>query len=563
MKFSEIPYSRITNEQLHNTAEEFLKAFSAAETAAEADSAIRRFYNEYDVLETTVSIAYIRYHININDEFYKAEQEYYDSAMPAMMLEQQRIIDAVLASKFRSELEKSLGTLLFRKYENQRRLINEAVLPDMQEENQLISKYTEILGGAEIPFDGKTLNLTQLDPYRQSPDRAVRKAATEAYFKFFSDRQGEFDELYGKLVTLRASIAEKLGFADAVALGYAQMERFDYDEDMVAVYREEIKKYITPLVSELKERQRRRIGVDKMYFYDNGYYFKSGNPIPIGTPDELVASAQKMYRELSPESGEFFDFMVENELLDLLAKPGKMTGGFCTGLPQYKMPFIFSNFTGTKEDVDVLTHEAGHALQAYLSAELFPEYRSPTYESCEIHSMSMELITRPWMKSFFGADAEKFLYLQLDDILNFLPYGVLVDDFQHFVYHNPAATADERAAEWRRLEREYMPWLDYDGDEYLDGGRRWQRQSHIYQRPFYYIDYTLAQVCAMQFFLRFNAGDENAWSDYLKLCRLGGSETFVSLVGAAGLKSPFVPGVLQDAAKRIKAILEQTDDSAL
>ncbi|MDR1821431.1 MAG: M3 family oligoendopeptidase [Oscillospiraceae bacterium] len=563
MKFSEMPYSRVTEEQFRETAEAFLKAFGSAATAQEADTVIRRFYAEYDILETAVSIAYVRYQININDEFYKAEQEYYDSAMPAMQLELQRVTDAVLASKFRPELEKSLGTLLFRKYENQRRLINEAVLPDMREENLLISKYTEILGGAEILFDGKTLNLTQLDPYRQSPDRAVRKAATAAYFKFFADRQEEFDELFDKLVSLRASIAQKLGFANAVALGYAQMERFDYDEAMVAVYREEIKKYITPLVAELKERQKTRIGVDEMRFYDNGYYFRSGNPVPAGTPEELVAKAQKMYGELSDESGEFFEFMVKNELLDLVAKPGKMTGGFCTSFPLYKAPFIFSNFTGTKDDVDVLTHEAGHALQAYLSSELFPEYRSPTYEACEIHSMSMELITRPWMESFFGADAEKFLYLQLEEILNFLPYGVLVDHFQHFVYHQPSASPDERANEWRRLEREYMPWLDYDGDEYLERGRRWQRQAHIYQRPFYYIDYTLAQVCAMQFFLRFNAGDENAWSDYLKLCRLGGSETFVSLVGAAGLKSPFVPGVLQDAAARVKAILDQTDDSRL
>jgi len=186
----------------------------------------------------------------------------------------------------------------------------------------------------------------------------------------------------------------------------------------------------------------------------------------------------------------------------------------------------------------------------------------PTSESAEIHSMSMELITRPWMKPFFKEDTEKFLYQQLEDPLYFLPYGILVDHFQHHVYRNPDESPEARAQAWRDLEKQYLPYIDFDGYEYLESGRRWQRQAHIFQSPFYYVDYTLAQVCAMQFFLRFNSGDENAWGDYLKLCKAGGTKTFLSLVELAGLKSPFERGVLDGAAKELKKILDATDDSA-
>lgn len=563
LKFSELPYQRVTVEAVTESAEKTLAALAGAKTAREASDVIRQAFKDDVDLTTDLQVAQVRYQINTKDEFYKAENDYADENGPAMQLAQKRVTDAILDSKFRPELEKEFGALMFRKFENRRRLLNETVLPELQEENRLVSRYSELLGGAEIEFDGKTLNLSQFDPYRQSPDRSMRKAATEAYFGWFAGRQAELDELYSKLVSVRNTIAKKLGFASGVELGYARMERFDYDESMVKTYREDVKKYLVPLVTELRERQRKRIGVEKLYFYDNEFLFKTGNPAPFGTPEQMVEAARKMYHELSPESGEFFDFMVKSEMLDLLAKPGKMTGGFCVSFPKYKAPFIFANFNGTKQDVDVLTHEAGHALQEYLSMREIenPNYWSPTYEACEIHSMSMELITRPWMKEFFGGETEKFLYQQLEDILYFIPYGCLVDDFQHHVYRNPNETADERAAAWRLLEHEYIPNSDYRGDAYLESGRRWQRQAHIYAEPFYYIDYTLAQNCAVQFFLRFSKGDKSAWSDYLSLCKAGGSKTFVALVKLAGLKSPFEKDVLFSVASELKAILDKTDDT--
>ncbi len=563
LKFSELPYKRVTVEAVMELAEKTLATLNAAKTAREASDAIRQSFKDDVELTTDLQVAHVRYQINTKDAFYKAENDYVDENNPAIQLAQKRVTDAILDSKFRPELEKEFGDLMFRKFENQRRLLNETILPELQEENKLISRYDDLLGGAEIEFDNKTLNLSQFDPYRQSSDRSIRKAATEAYFGWFAGRREELDALYSKLVNIRNTIAQKLGFKSGVELGYARMERFDYDESTVKTYREDVKKYLVPLVTELRERQRKRIGVEKLYFHDYEFLFKTGNPNPFGTPEQMVEAARKMYNELSPECGEFFDFMVNGEMLDLLAKPGKMTGGFCTSFTKYKAPFIFANFNGTKQDVDVLTHEAGHAFQVYLSMRGLenPNYWWPTYESCEIHSMSMELITRPWMEGFFGGETEKFLYQQLEDVLNFIPYGCMVDDFQHHVYRNPNETPDERAAAWRSLEREYIPDTDYDDNAYLKSGRRWQRQSHIYKDPFYYIDYTLAQNCAIQFFLRFSKGDKSAWSDYLSLCKAGGSKTFVALVKLAGLKSPFEKDVLSGVVSELKAILDKTDDT--
>ena len=265
-----------------------------------------------------------------------------------------------------------------------------------------------------------------------------------------------------------------------------------------------------------------------------------------------------MYEDLSKETGEFFKFMQENHLMDLVAKKGKAGGGYCTFIEDYKAPFIFSNFNGTSGDIDVLTHEAGHAFQVYSSRHFeIPEYYWPTYEACEIHSMSMEFFTWPWMDLFFKEDTDKYKFSHLSDALLFLPYGVSVDEFQHWVYENPEATPKERKLQWREIEKKYLPHKDYEGNDYLENGGFWQRQGHIYNSPFYYIDYTLAQICAFQFWKRSRENQEEAWADYVKLCKLGGSMSFTKLVEAANLISPFEDGCVESVVGEIETWLIQ------
>jgi len=562
MKFSEMEYKRVTVEEAREACEAVIKNLDAAKSADEAKKVVFDLFEFSKKLGTSSSICYTRHTIDTTDEFYTAEQDYYDENMPLMQELFDKVNDALLGTKFRPELEKEIGTLYFKKLENEKKLFNQSIIPDMQEENKLDSEYTKLIGAAKLQFDGKELNLAQLQPYRTSPDRATRKAANEVYFGYFADNQETFDNLYDQLVKVRARIAKKLGFNNYVEMSYCYMERFDYNAEMVKHYRDEVKKHMTPLVTELRKKQMKRIDVDELFYYDLDFVCKSGNPMPKGTPEELVEYARKMYYELSEEAGKFFDYMVENELMDLLAKPGKTNGGYCITFDEYKAPFIFANFNGTKDDVDVLTHEAGHALQSYLSMRdiEIPAYYNPTYDACEIHSMSMELITRPWMDWFFKEDTDKFKFMQLEDIIYFVPYGCLVDEFQQRVYENPEMTPAQRNQLWLDLEHEYQPHIKYGDMKYLAEGGRWQRQSHIYTRPFYYIDYTLAQICAIQFFGRFHANDPKAWEDYIELCKAGGKTTFLKLVEIAGLKSPFGDGVLESAVKLLKDELEKSED---
>jgi len=268
--------------------------------------------------------------------------------------------------------------------------------------------------------------------------------------------------------------------------------------------------------------------------------FPDGNPTPKTSPEQMIADAQIMYNELSKETGEFFNMMQEKGMLDLLNRENKSPGGYCTYVDAVKSPFIFSNFNGTSHDVDVLTHEAGHAFQCYCSMHFeLGEYYFPTSESAEIHSMSMEFFAWKWVDKFFLQDTEKYKLGHLMKSFLFLPYGVSIDEFQYRVYENPNLTPQERRAIWLEIQGKYMPWVEYDNEPFLENGGRWQNQGHLFFSPFYYIDYTLAQLCAFQFYKKMNGNFENAWQDYYELCCAGGSKNFLELLPIAKVSSPF------------------------
>ena len=350
------------------------------------------------------------------------------------------------------------------------------------------SQYTKLLASAKIPFDGEERTLPGMGKYLLSEDRTVREAASKAKYAFFEEHEAEIDEIYDQLVKVRTRIAKKLGFSNFVELGYVRMTRSDYNPEMVENFRKQVLDYIVPVATSLYNRQEARLGYGTLRYFDEKFEFTTGNATPKGEPEWILENGVKMYHELSPQTKEFFDFMVDSELLDLVNKPGKAGGGYCTYIPEYKAPFIFSNFNGTAGDIDVLTHEAGHAFQVYSSRWIeTPELNFPTYESCEIHSMSMEFFTWPWMNLFFKEDTEKYKFTHLGSAIKFIPYGIVVDAFQHFVYYNPDATPAQRKSAWRELEKQYLPHKNYEGCDFLERGGWWFQQSHIFGSPFYYI----------------------------------------------------------------------------
>ena len=564
MKFNDYKYEKINIDETKEKFSNLIKSFSDAENLEEQTKymdEIIKLRNHIETMETLVSI---RHSIDTTDEFYDKENEYVDEISPILFGFISEFYKALVNSKFRADLEKKYGKFLFDLAENTLKTFNEEIIPDLQEENRLSSKYSKLIASAKIQFDGEEKNLSEMVPYTQSKDRNVRIEASKKVAHFFKENKDEFDKIYDGLVKVRTTIAQKLGYKNYVELGYARLSRLEYDSEMVASYRKQVLENIVPLHTELRQRQAKRLGLDKLKFYDEPIKFNSGNADPHGDPEWILNHGKTMYNELSKETAEFFSFMTEKNLLDLLSKKGKMSGGYCTYIPEYKSPYIFANFNGTSHDVDVLTHEAGHAFQVYQSCGYeIPEYLWPTYEACEIHSMSMEFLTWPWMDLFFENDAEKYKFIHLSEALLFIPYGVTVDEFQHWVYENPNATPDDRREKWLEIEKKYLPTRDYGEVDDLKEGIFWFRQGHIFNSPFYYIDYTLAQVCAFQFWIKSQENREKAWDEYLALCKLGGSKPFFELMKAANLKNPFEQGTIASVIPKIREFLESIDDMKL
>lgn len=561
--FEEYKYVRPDMDAVEKEFSTAFAMFQSASSAEQAEKAADRINDLRKHLDTMFNLVEIRHTVNTEDPFYKAENDFMDETMPIVEGKTTEYYKLLLDSPFRGELEKKWGRQLFALAEAQLRSFSPETIPLMQQENKWASKYTRLLAAAKIPFEGAERTLAQLGPFMESEDRAMRQAASEARFGYFADHEEEFDDIYDHLVKIRTEISHKLGFANYADLSYYRMARIGYDKKMVGDYREQIRKYVVPVANRLYERQRKRIGVDKLRYYDEPFNFRSGNAKPKGDADWILNNGEKMYRELSPETAEFFYFMQQHHLMDLIATKGKAGGGYCTYLFDYESPFIFSNFNGTSADIDVLTHEAGHAFQVYTTHSDIPEYRWPTYEGAEIHSMSMEFFTWPWMKLFFKEDTEKRKFAHLSQALLFLPYGVSVDEFQHVVYEHPELTPAERKQAWKDIEKKYLPHRDYDGFDYLERGGFWQRQSHIYESPFYYIDYTLAQVCAFEFWKKSQDNYADAWKDYLRLCRQGGSQSFLDLVRTAGLVSPLEKGCVESTIAAVSSWLDQVDDRKL
>lgn len=564
MNFNDYKYEHLDLEKIKGQFSELIDNFERAENVErqiEAFDKIIKLRNHIETMQTLVSI---RHSIDTNDEFYDKENEYMDEISPILFGFTNDFYKALVNSKFKDELIKKYGKLLFDLAENTLKVFSNEIIPDAQEENRLSSKYSKLIASAKIDFDGKELNLSQMVPYTQSKDRNVRIEAAKKVAQFFAENQEEFDNIYDSLVKVRTKMAQKMGYKNYVEFGYKQLSRLEYDAKMVEGYRNQVLENIVPLHTELRKRQEKRLGVEKLRFYDETIKFNSGNADPHGSPEWILNHGKTMYKELSKETDEFFTFMTENNLLDLLSKKGKMSGGYCTYIPEHKAPFIFANFNGTAHDIDVLTHEAGHAFQVYQSRGFeVPEYLWPTYEACEIHSMSMEFLTWPWMKLFFENDTEKYKFIHLSEALLFIPYGVTVDEFQHWVYENPEVTPQERREKWLEIEKKYLPTRDYGEVDELKNGIFWFRQGHIFSSPFYYIDYTLAQVCAFQFWIKSREDREKAWQDYLNLCKLGGSKSFFELMKSANLKNPFEEGTLAAVIPKIKEYLDSVDDMNL
>ena len=558
MKFKDYKYERPNYEEIKKSFLELVDKIKNASTYDEQKLHINQLNNIRKHIETMSTLASIRNSINTADEFYDEEQNYWDEQGPLYTELNSDFYKVIVNSKFKDEIKKDYSEQFYKICEYSLKSFSPEIISDLQEENKLMSKYTKLLASAKINFKGEELNLSGLYKYMLSSDRNEREQSSKAYYNYFGEHEEEFDEIYDQLVHIRHNMAKKLGFKNFVELGYIRMDRTDYNPEMVVNLRKQILEYIVPLCNKLYEKQAKRLNLDKLTYIDENLEFLDGNATIKGDSDYIIENGIKMYQELSQETKEFFDFMLENELMDLETKHNKSAGGYCTYIPDYKAPFIFSNFNKTSEDMDVLTHEAGHAFQLYMSRDIdMQEINFPTLDSCEIHSMSMEFITYPWMETFFKEDSDKYKFAHLTSAIKFLPYGVVVDEFQHVVYDNPNMTSDERKKVWRDLKKKYLPHRDYEDNEILERGCWFFKQGHIFKDPFYYIDYVLAQICAFQFLKKMEEDRVSGWEDYLRICKVGGRQSFLQIVKTGNLISPFDDKCIEYIIKNLETNIEK------
>ena len=541
MTFSEIPYKRVDLENWKARVEDLIARFRAAKTFEEADAVFyeAELSDSEDV--TMTSLAQIRRDIDTRDAFYDAETAFYDEEMPKMQPVFKAWTKATLESPFRKQLEEKYGSVSFLNAEIATKTFSPEIVEELQKENALCNRYSKILASAQIPFRGETLTLSQLSPWKQNPDDEIRKEAWTAEGNWYNEQGAELDEIYDELVKLRDTMGRKLGYDGYTKLGYYRMQRNCYTPDDLDKFRIAVQKYLVPVAKKLYIRQAQRQGREfPMNFADTALTFRSGNPTPVGNPEEILAMADTFYRELSPETDVFWKFMREHQMLDVESKPGKAGGGYCARIHSLRCPFIFANFNGTSHDVEVVTHEAGHAFADFVNRDRIPVSTVwPSLEGCEVHSMSMEFFAWPWAEGFFGDDARKFRYSHLMGALTFIPYGTMVDHFQHVVYEYPEFSPEERHQVWQELLGIYMPWLRPGEIPFYGEGKGWQRQSHIYQSPFYYIDYCLAQTVSLDFWARIQEDPKAAFDTYMKYTGLGGTMVFTDLLKEAGLGNPF------------------------
>ncbi len=551
MVVSKIPYTRYTIEEGRAAFETVKEQIGKATNAQEVLLAKKNFDDAFLLYATSCSLANCRFTLDTRDDFYSQEVEYYDEVSPLFEELSVGFYDLLLESPYRKDLEKLMNPRILKRAEIAKKTFSSEIIEDCQKENALVTEYSKLMSGMLFEYEGEKLPLSAIRGKLEDHSREVRKAVAIAIGKGLAAHAKELDEIYDKLVKLRTKIANKLGYENFVELGYYRMGRMDYNAKMVAAFRDNVKENLVPCVAKLKDELAKELNIERITFFDNEIYTPGCSPKPILDKDGIFKAACEMYDEMSPEIGAFMHSMLENEAFDVDAREGKWGGGYCTTFPLYKQPFVLANFNGSCGDIDVITHEFGHALAAHYVFTCGDLDLDVGMETAECHSMSMEFLCWKDTEKFFGSDANAYRKKHLLSSLAFIPYGVIVDEFQHGVYLHPEMTPEERKAYYRSLEEKYRPYLDYEDLPYLSEGTRWQYQMHIFESPFYYIDYCLAQTVALWFLVKSREDYQKALSDYITLAKTGGAKAFEDLLKNAHIPSPFAPGSLTELQEKV------------
>ncbi len=551
--FNEYPYKRIDFDDL---SKRFIYHTNKLAKAGSFSSAYYELV-ETDYLQkvfiTYAGISEVGYTNNSYDELYAEEEKFFNKIKPRFDLLVQKRDDVLLGSPFKEEFKKLIGEEFFASASLKKRTVSESVLELMEADNKLSQEYSDIRSRLSIKDDGQVLTMPEINKKTQSEDRNVRKKYDTLLQKMMMKASKDYDRIYHEMVKIRTKIAEKTGFESYTDYCFHKHGRTSYGRKELEIFADNVEKYIVPVALRMFEEQEKRLG-HEIKNYDESTLFTDRK---VRIKKDPLESFTKIFSKLSPETKVFFDELMEKEFFNIELRKGKTNGAYSLYIPLCNMPYIFQTYNETEGAVQTFAHECGHGLHAYMHrGDVIHGVSIETADISETHSMSMEYFVWQDIEEIITENVEVYKYRQLRDSLAFIPYGTAVDMFQTRVYDNPDMTPDERRKLWQELEKRFLPWKNYEKDLFYWQGRRWQNQMHVMKWPFYYIDYVLAQVCALQYFLLNEEDHEKAWNSYIKFIKDSGKYSFVDSIKKAGLSSPFDDNLLEEISEKIDAYIK-------
>lgn len=560
MKLQDYVYQRPDPAKVKETYENLTPQVQNATTADAQIAAVDQVMALRKELFSMRELVKIRYAQNTSEPFYRGEDAFWASFNPVWTAMDLSFLDVLRNSPFCAALEEKYGKQTFTIIDHEHAVFSDDIVEEIKQENTLISESIRLSAGNVI-LDGKEQPYPAAVALFSSTDRAQRQKGFAAYEDFFVKRAADFDRVFYDLIKVRQAQAKKLGFASYVDMSFRIRQRVRYTLQDVRKLREEVKEYVVPVNTEIRRMQRERLGLEKLYFYDEEIMFPSLPRLEFKGEDAIKEITRTAMKNLGKEADEYYSFLMDRELLDLYARPNKALGGMTYYVPKYASPMIETNFSDIPYDVNVYAHELGHGFQAYRTPvpeamELF----YPGSDTMEVHAMSMEFFFWKNYDLYFDGDLRKQKYTHLASVLQTLAWCCIIDEFQDIVYSREDYTPEDYKEIWKKLEKEYLPHRYYGEDSFFNQGTFWYKQLHLFQTPFYYIDYALAQTSAIQFFMKDNEDHETAWQAYLKLCQVGGNAPYLDAIAMCGISSPFEDGLIERLSSYCKNYLDHIFD---
>jgi len=531
------------------------------ETAEELEAWIRDRSELMDVINEEGSLRYIRMTCDTeNLELKKAYFQFLEEISENVKAADNRLKRLYLASPARSLLEREKYFIMDRSSQNDVDLFREENVPLETEESKLSQSYQQLMGSLTVQFEGKEQTLQQMGRYQEMPDRLLREAAWKTVVARRLLESEKLEQIFNDLLVVRQKVSANAGFASYRDYAFRRLERFDYTADHCLRFHDGVEAAVVPVVRRIEQRRAKDLGLARLRPWDMNVDPLNRAPLkPFTEARELVDGCLRITERVDSRFGGFIQTMRDLELLNLESRKGKAPGGYQSSLAEARLPFVFMNAVGLDGDVRTLLHEAGHAFHVFATREEpIGHYRHAPIEFCEVASMSMELLGGEYLSVFYPnpEDLDRSRKKHLEGVIDILPWIARVDAFQHWIYTRPNHTVDERRAYWVELHRRFGGIEDWSDFEHAQA-TSWHRQLHIFELPFYYIEYAIAQLGALQVWINAKKDFHAAVADYWSALQLGGSRPLPELFARAKVKFDFGPNALEPLMAAVEAELEK------